>query len=225
MGKYSIYIVLGLFLISLLFLLEDSKKEIVVDEVKHIKPKKDENTSKVEIAFYKEDADENRNLLKVKPVKDNQDIFIISKTSSRNKVFEIMLYSYENLDYTYDNFVIGGSISFEEISDIYSLKFNKELLKYTDKLYVEITYNNKTFKTNAFRLAEIKEEYIYAVDMFLEDDCINIDPYDIQQRVKITQKLIKSSDINLTNRLNQIKIIDKNMQKLIDAKSLKTPIY
>ena len=122
MGKYSIYIVLGLFLISLLFLLEDSKKEIVVDEVKHIKPKKDENTSKVEIAFYKEEADENRNLLKVKPLKDKQDIFIISKTYSRNKVFEIILYSYENLDYTYDNFVIGGSISFEKISDISKAK-------------------------------------------------------------------------------------------------------
>jgi len=223
MGKYSIYVVLAslLILVSFFLVSEDAKKELIITEKEPIKSLKDETyiekTSKIKIVTIDKNIVKITNLTenKIKPKQDTKKRFIISNTSSRNGLFKILLFSYEELNPKNENFAIGGTIEFEEFKDFYSLRFNEELLNYADKLFIEATYKTKVFKNNAFRLDEISEDYLYGVDMHLEDDFINIHPYELSKKIKFSIDDIIPKDINITTNINKVKILNENIKELI----------
>ncbi|MEA1955776.1 MAG: hypothetical protein U9N02_04700 [Campylobacterota bacterium] len=219
MGKYGIYVVFLslLVLASVIYISEDDKKEIVAKQKQSIKDKVViKEVSKIKIITIDADIVKTTNLTKnkIELKKDTKKRFIITNISSRKGLFQISLFSYEELNPKNENFAIGGSVDFEEFKDFYSLRFNEELLKYADKLYVEVTYNTKVFKTNAFRLYEIDKKYLYGVDMHLEDDFINLHPYELSKRTKFKLEDIIPKDINLTHHMDNTTIESDNIKEL-----------
>lgn len=171
--------------------IEDNNIKIIYEEKKFIKSNiLEKNNSKV----------------------GKNNFFIISEVKSRNSLFEITLYSKEDLKIKENKEFIDGVIKFNNIEDYFTIFFNYKLIDMADKLYMEVKYKDKLFTSSAFRLSELQSELLYILELNLIDDYIDLYPIEVGNKPKEIK--FKKIDINQTNKIIKKEIKNGNYNNI-----------
>lgn len=171
--------------------IEDNNIKIIYEEKKFIKSNiLEKNNSKV----------------------GKNNFFIISEVKSRNSLFEITLYSKEDLKIKENKEFIDGVIKFNNIEDYFTIFFNYKLIDMADKLYMEVKYKDKLFTSSAFRLSELQSELLYILELNLIDDYIDLYPIEIGNKPKKVK--LKKIDINKSNKIIKKEIKNGNYNNI-----------
>jgi hypothetical protein len=220
--RYIIFIIviLSISIFSLSMLLEDDddtviKNDNITKEIKQQEPEDDDswrinknldkNISKIDnVITTKKQTNNETNTTKAKQTR-----FVVAKTTSDDSLFLISIISMIDLKIGKPNGSIGGVLNLDNISSHFTLPFNGTITTMADNLSIEVKYKDRVFKSNAKEIFDKYDNIVYALEIDLIDDFMNIYLTSIKESDKLVSPISEHENQMILDKINKSIKFDK----------------